>query len=471
MLRSALLLLSGNAAASLLLFARNLVVARLIPVEDYGIAATFAIAMTVVEMATQFGLQQQIVQARQGDDPHFQAALQGFQLLRGAAGSAALLLLAGAMAEFLRIGELAWAYQLMALVPLLNALRHFDMHRLNRQMRFGPLVLTGTLPAALTLLAAWPLALWLGDFRVMLCLLLLQAGLGAVLSHLVAERRYRLAFDPAVMAGAFRFGWPLLVNALLLFGVFQGDKLIVGRELGMEALALFAMGMTLTLTPTLVMSKSLQGFFLPLLSRAAEERGPRFDGLAQAMLQAGLLNGALLVVAVLWLGAPVVLLLLGPKYAALVPLLTWFALLQGLRVFKTGPAVVALARGHAANAMIANGIRVAALPLAWWVVVAGGGIPALLAVGIAAEVLGFAAALALLRGRVRLSLRPSLPAIAAALLLILAAALSRGLPGLPPEIARAAGWAVPLLLLLQCIAAGDLRRALMRQLRLTERVA
>ena len=78
MLRKALLILSGNAAASLLLFARNLVIARLIPVEDYGIASTFAIAMSVVEMASQLGLQQMIVQAREGEDPHFQAALQGF---------------------------------------------------------------------------------------------------------------------------------------------------------------------------------------------------------------------------------------------------------------------------------------------------------------------------------------------------------------------------------------------------------
>ncbi len=37
MFRSALLILSGNAVASLLLLTRNLIVARLIPVADYGI--------------------------------------------------------------------------------------------------------------------------------------------------------------------------------------------------------------------------------------------------------------------------------------------------------------------------------------------------------------------------------------------------------------------------------------------------
>ena len=90
MFRSALLILSGNAATSLMLLARNLLIARLIPVSDYGIASTFAIAMAVVEMASQLGLQQQIIQAKEGEEERFQAALQGFQLLRGCMGGLVL---------------------------------------------------------------------------------------------------------------------------------------------------------------------------------------------------------------------------------------------------------------------------------------------------------------------------------------------------------------------------------------------
>ena len=105
MLRSALLVLSGNAASSLLLLARNLLVARMILLADYGVAATFALAMAVVEMASALGLQQQIVQAKNGDDPHFQAVLQGFQLLRGIVSAAALFALAGPMADFMAIPE------------------------------------------------------------------------------------------------------------------------------------------------------------------------------------------------------------------------------------------------------------------------------------------------------------------------------------------------------------------------------
>lgn len=367
MFRTALLILSGNAAASLLLLVRNLVIARLIPVEDYGIAATFAVVMAMVEMASAFGLQQQIVQSKEGDDPRFQAALQGFQVLRGVAAGIVLFLIAGPIARFLGIPEVIWAYQLLALVPAIKAFEHFDIHRLNRQMRFWPMILTGGVPALLSLLMVWPLATWFGDWRVMLYAILVQIGLMAVISHLVAERPYHLIFDRAISSKSLIFGWPILANSVLMFFVFQGDKLIVGRVLGMEELAIFAMGMTLTLTPTLVIAKSAQNFFLPQLSVAVGKDS--FQKIANRSLQT--VTGAALIflIAMLLVGGPFLHLLLGAKYASLIPLLIWFAIGQTLRVAKAGPAIVAFALGCTSNAMIANILRVLLLPLIWLIAV------------------------------------------------------------------------------------------------------
>lgn len=409
MFRSALLILSGNAAASLLLLARNLIVARLIPVEDYGIAATFAITMAVVEMMSQLGLQQQIVQAKDGDDPRLQSGLQGFQVLRGVSAGAVLFFAAGLIANFLNIPEVAWAYQVMALVPVLTALQHFDIHRLNRQMRFWPVVLTGAVPALISLATVWPLYLWLGDYRVMLWAIIIQMVLMTAVSHVVAERPYRLILDRAIMAGSLRFGWPLLVNGILMFGVFNGDKLIVGRVMGMETLAIFAMGFTLTLTPTLVMAKSAQNFFLPQLSKTDQTNdagSTRFQYLSMTTLQVSLLNGSILIVAIALFGALLVQALLGDKYANLIPLLMPLAVLQALRVAKAGSAVVALSAGHTANAMQANLVRVATLPLVWYAVAQGAGLLSVIWIATVGEILGYMLSLWLLRRRVGTRLRP-----------------------------------------------------------------
>lgn len=431
MIRKALVILSGNAAASLFTLARNLLLARLLPVEDYGIAATFALAMAVVEMASAMGLQQQIVQAKEGDDPRFQATLQGFQLIRGAVSAVVLLLIAAPMARFLGIPEVTWAYQVLALMPLLNALVHFDIYRMQRQMDYRPVLLTVTVPALVSFLMIWPLAVTFGDWRAMLWAILAQGAVAVLTSHLIARRRYALAFDMGVIRRSLRFGGPILADAVLLFFVFHGEKLIVGRELGMAALGLFAMGITLTLTPTLVAARSAQNLFLPHLSAPREdpESEARFQRVARAACEANLLFGTALATGVLVLGGPFVLWVLGQKYAELVPLLALLGVVQGLRVFKEGPSVVALSQGQTENALAANVIRVALLPVAWAVAARTGSLEAVVWLAILGEAAGVVVALALMRWRTRVALGPLwLPLAASAA--VLAGVLAGDMSGL-----------------------------------------
>lgn len=418
MIRTVLLLVSGNAFTSVLMLVRNLLVARLVSVEDYGIAATFAISMAIVEMASNLGLQQLMVQDRAGDDPRLQAGLHGFNALRGLGAGLILFALAGPLASFLGVPDIAWAYQLMALVPVARGLQHFDVERFKRTMRFGPSVVSTLIPAALSVAIVWPLDRLFGDWRVMLYAILAQTVLGLLASHLWAERRFAMNLDREIMRKSLSFGWPLLVNGALLFLVMHGEKLVVGRELGLEALGLFAMGFTLTLTPTLVLARSTQAFFLPQLS-ALQDEGERFDAMAAATMQAAVANGLLVAVSIAVLGPPFVALVLGDKYAGLAPLLAWLGILQAVRVFKTGPAVVALARGRTANAMLGNLPRVVAILVAWVALAQGrADLLAVVLIGLAGEVVGFALSLALVRARAGVRLGSMVGPVAASVVVL-----------------------------------------------------
>ena len=125
MLKKAVLVVSGNAFGSILLLVRNLIVARLISPENYGIASTFALSMSIVEMLSYLGLQQLIIVDKDGDDPHFQASMHGFQILRGCFSSVMLFIIARPYAEFLSVQKVAWAYELLALLPLINGYLYF----------------------------------------------------------------------------------------------------------------------------------------------------------------------------------------------------------------------------------------------------------------------------------------------------------------------------------------------------------
>lgn len=424
-----LMLSSGYAATSALFLLRSLIVARLVSVADYGIAATFAMVVAVTEMLSAIGLQQQLVQAKDGDQPALQKALQGFHLMRGVFSACVIAALAWPVAQFMKIPEAAPAYVVLALYPLIFGFTHYDVFRQSRNMAFGPLVAVNVLPALLSLLSLALLVWVIPDYRLMLAAMLVQALTYVLVSHLTAKRRYQIAFDRKVIARSLAFGWPLLLNSALLFLVFQGDKTIVGRLLGLEALAVLTMGFTLTLAPSLLISKTSQSFFLPLLSRT-QDRPAQFEPRALAAIQAVSLAALALVVAITCIGGPLALLLLGERYAALPPLLIWLGLLQGIRVLKSGPTVVAMAQGHTGNAMIANLTRVVSLPLAYWIANTGGDLQQIIFVAILGEIIGFAISLSLLRARRPqqhpLFLRPLLPGL--------------GLAGLSFAAVAAYGW-------------------------------
>lgn len=402
MFRSGFLLMAGNTGGALLSFARNVLIARLISVEDFGIAASFAILVALIEMASNVGLDRLLVQAREGDDRDFVAGLHGLQLARGVLTAPVLLALAYPYALFLGTPEITWAYQLMALVSLLRGALNFDMVRVQRHRRFRPIVIVECVSMAAGLAVVMPL-LWLfGDWRAMLGSILLQQLVYVALSHLVAEWRWQLRWRPQVLRRALRFGLPLLATNVLLFGTFQGDRLIIGNRLGMAELGIFSVAFMLTLIPTMILAKSLQSLILPQLSRL--EDGPAFSLGARATLEAALCIGTGLALFFALFGPPILVLVFGAKYALGAELLIWLSIMQAVSLVKAGTAIVAIARAETTNPMVANLMRVAALPASFVALSLGGGLLAVAWIALGAELMGLAAAMVLLKRRTALRL-------------------------------------------------------------------
>ena len=411
MLRRILLLMSGNAFRAALLFIRTIIVIRLISVADVGIASTFMIAVSVVQMLSDLGLGQFTIQNDRGGDPEFQKAMQGFQLLRGLTGSLLLLLIAHPMALFLGNGDLAWTYQVIAVMPLLFGLRHFDMNRFQRRMIYWPSFVCNLVGPVVGLLVLWPLDWMFNDYRVVLFALVIQESLTTILTHLVAERPYRVNLQRKLMKEGVRFGWPLLLNGLLLFLVLQGEKLVVGRELGMATLGIFTMALALVQEPSMALQRTITQFQLPqLAANKADDAG--FTRMATVTVQANLLGAVILCLAVQLFGEILVLTALGPHYAPAIPLLVLINIVQALRGARGCTAQVALARAKTGNALAGNLPRALSIPLSFYALTQGGGVATVLVIAAFAETVGFGIGLWLMRTRTGVGLRQLIPALA-----------------------------------------------------------
>lgn len=425
MFRKILLLLSGNLVTSVVLFARMIIVARLITVADFGIASTFMVSVMIMQLLSNLGLNQMIIQASDGDDAELQKALQGIQAMRGIISAILLFLLARPMAEFLGQGEITWAYQVLALVPILTGFTHFDVFRQQRQMRYKAFMVTQIVPPVLSLALIWPLAYIFGDWQVMLWSIMAQWVANLVLTHVVAERRYAISFDSEILKRGVRFGWPLLVNGVMLFLIFQGERMIVGRELGMAELGIFSMTLSLVQTPMGAVIRAVHQFLLPQLA-ATKDDDIGFNEVATITLQASALAMAVMVVGAFLLGPPLVLLALGERYRPVNDLLVMMTTIELIRSVRAGLGQVALARARTGNSAISNIPRVLAIGLAWYLLSHGAGFSTVLTVGLGGEITCFGLALFLAHRFAGMALAPIWPSTA--LLMALVAALVAASP-------------------------------------------
>jgi len=422
MFKKLLLLFSGGTAAAVVQFIRAIIIARLISAEDFGIASTFLVIVMVTQLLSNLGMQKLIVQAMDGDDPEFQAGLQGFQVLRGIASSLILLALAGPMARFLGNEDLIWAYQLMALSPFVSGFSHFDIQRLQRKMKYGPVLIANLAPRMISIPLVFPLFWMFGDYRVMLFTLLGTTMIRVIASHLVAQRRFRMRFDTSIMKRAFAFGWPMLLNGVLLALVIQGEKLLVGREMGMAVLAIFAMGSSLLQAPISASMGALNQFFLPQLS-AVQDEDDRFQHMAMVAVQANLFMGICLALGVVLLGPPLVLFALGENYMPVVPLLVFFAMVEITRSSRTCSSLISLARGKTGNGLAGNMPRVLSLPISWYALLQGADLTQILFIALIAELCGWAIGFWMMNYRARVKLWPMAANIGAFMLFLTALTL------------------------------------------------
>ena len=249
------------------------------------------------------------------------------------------------------------------------------------------------------------------DYRVMLVVVLAQVALYVLTSHLVAERRYRWAWDTGMIRRMIVFGWPLLINALLMFGIFQGDRAIVGGVFTMQALGLYSAAFGLLMMPSLIASRVLQSLLLPMLSGAKADEA-RFGELAAFATQLCLLGGVGFAAGTVWCGDDLLVLFYGDKYAPAVGVVGWLACMQGVRIARVGQSIAAIAKADTRNPMYANIARTLAIPIALGGAMGGMGVEWIAASGLAGELLAALWSQRLLAKRIGLPASPViLPAL------------------------------------------------------------
>ena len=363
--------------------ARNILIARVLLPADFGIGATFTITITFLEMLSNFGLEQMLIQAKEGDDPRMLSTAHVIMVLRGVVIGLIIYLGAPLMARLFHIPDAQWAFRVLAVTPVIKGFTHLDIYRLQRRFRYGGIVTANLSATVFVTLAAWPVARWYGDYVALLWISLTLVTIKTSFSHLFRERAYRWGWEGCYVRQFLSFGWPLLLNGVLLFGTLQGDRTIVGSTYGVALLGVFTIAFQLTNIPTGLITGVSRRLALPLFSGVQDDRAAfnRHYRLFNELLS---LVGGVLVVLFTLFGGWVIIFLYGQKYAEAGVIVGWLGAMQAMRLVRGLPSTASTAHGDTKNMLVSNIFRSVALlgsfvvaymgwPIMWVAVCALGG--------------------------------------------------------------------------------------------------
>lgn len=336
----------GFGGGQALRLASNLVLARLLFPEAFGLMALVSVFLTGLAMFSDVGIGPSIMQSRRGEDPAFLDTAWTMQIMRGALLWLASWAAAGPAARFYDAPMLAQLLPAAGLTLLIAGFNPTRIELAQRRLTLGR-VMAADLGAQLAGAAAM-IALALATRSVWALVLgaLVAAAAKLALSHLMLPGpRNRLRWEGAAARELIGFGKWIFLSSALGFVVAQGDRAILGRFLTLDMLGIYNIGYFLASAPMMLAGAVVSRIMIPVYRDSPPAADPRnFARLRR--LRFALSGAAMALIALMAFAGPALVdLLYDARYHAAGAIVTAAALAQMVQALGMTYDQSALAAG------------------------------------------------------------------------------------------------------------------------------
>ncbi|MEO8813295.1 MAG: oligosaccharide flippase family protein [Caulobacteraceae bacterium] len=380
------------AQASALL--RYVVLARILGPEQLGLAATLVVTAAFFDMISETGSDRFLIQDREGGQPAVQELVQLVYVGRGLLIAAGLVIFAIPIAHFYKDSRLAAGIAFLAISPLIAGFTHLDIRRTQRHLDFRSEAINRMAGEGASLIAT-AVAAWLTrDFTAILYGLITRSIVMVAVSHMGAERRYRLGYSREHGPRLAKFAAPLMLTGLMLFIGSQGDRVVVANTLGVKTLGHYAAVLLLIYYPSAVILNYIHVLYVPLVAAQRDDPAAR-DAVSDGLGGLTLLLGVAMVLGFAVVAPVMVPILYGGRYREPWLIVGLIGVLQTTRFLIVWPTTVALSMGHSRTVLAGNFVRLLAFPGAYAGAWLFGGLTGVVGGFIVGELVSIAVTLAL----------------------------------------------------------------------------
>ncbi len=299
--------MAGFGLSSAIRLGSNLILARLVFPEAFGIMALVTVLLVGLMMFSDIGITPSIQSSKRGDDPDFLNTAWTIQIIRSVILFSMACALAWPMAWFYGQPELLQLIPVTAISLLILAVQPTRIDTASRHMILGRLTAVELTSQILSVAVLLGVAWATGSVWAMVAGNLAAALIKVMLAWMVLPGlANRPRWEREAVSELLHYGKWIFLSTVAGFVLLQSDKLILGRYLTMEGLGLYNIGYFLAGFPLMLGHALIGRLMIPIYrenppSRSAENfarlRRVRLalSGLLMAMMVPLALGGVWLV--------------------------------------------------------------------------------------------------------------------------------------------------------------------------------
>jgi lipopolysaccharide exporter len=253
-------------------FVVNMILARLLAPEQFGLMALVLAAIGLFETLTEMGVEQAVVQNKLSETNAFLNVAWWFSGIRGIILYLIGVIASPFVASFYAEPGLAPLLRFAFLSMLFQGLTNPGFYILQKRLQFGRYIWIVQGSALLGTLLCLGLAFWFPNVWSLVAGFVAQAMVRCIGSFLFCPFQLEYRFDRNSWNEIFRFSRGMAGLPLLTFLFMQADIFVLGRFVNKDLLGYYAMAMTLSQTPVMLFSKIISPMILPIFSQMQDQK-------------------------------------------------------------------------------------------------------------------------------------------------------------------------------------------------------
>jgi lipopolysaccharide exporter len=325
-------------------FGTNIVLARLLTPEDFGIVAIALVVTMLLDQIMDLGTGSAIIQRKSVDDKLLNSVFY-LNLALGALLGLSLYLSAGLVASLLGSPEAKPVLQAFSVVTAVTSLGQIHDALLRRNLRFGEIaIVTGVSAAATAVISIGGALLGLGYWALVLGTAV-GALVGTVLVWIYDRWRPSLMLSLASLKSIWGYSIHLFLSNMLFMFFTQVDKIIIGRFLGSTALGTYTLAQRTVTSPITAVSTVVNEVAFPAFSRRQNDHAALRSAFVRSSRVVALVTfPAMIGLAVL--ADPAVNVVFGSQWLDLIPVIWLLAPIAAVQSMTVNSTQMLLAKGR-----------------------------------------------------------------------------------------------------------------------------